>query len=88
VIRAHRPAIRLRGVPIHVSPEFRLELHLDSDDAKALGLKSGDQIELQPHARFGRREKQSLATRVARLAPLRIGVRRSHGARVRPQVLL
>jgi propanediol utilization protein len=56
VIRAHRPLIRLRGVLIRVSPEFRLELHLDADEAKTLGLKSGDQIELQPRARCGRRE--------------------------------
>jgi propanediol utilization protein len=56
VIRAHRPLIRLRGVLIRVSPEFRLELHLDSDEAKALGLKSSDQIELQPRARRARTE--------------------------------
>jgi propanediol utilization protein len=56
VIRAHRPLIRFRGVLIRVSPEFRLELHLDSDEANALGLKSGDQIELRPRARRGRRK--------------------------------
>jgi propanediol utilization protein len=43
-------------VLIRVSPEFRLELHLDSDEAKALGLKSSDQIELQPRARRARTE--------------------------------
>jgi putative phosphotransacetylase len=32
---------------VRVSPEFRLELHLDADEANALGLKSGDQVELR-----------------------------------------
>jgi propanediol utilization protein len=56
VIRAHRPLIRFGGVLIRVSPEFRLELHLDSDEAKAFRLKSSDQIELQPRVRRGRRK--------------------------------
>jgi propanediol utilization protein len=54
VIPAHRPLIRFRGVLIRVSPEFRLEFHLDADEAKALGLKSSDHIELRPRARRSR----------------------------------
>lgn len=56
VIRAHRPLIRFRGVLIRVSPEFRLEFHLDADEAEALALKSTDQIELQPRPRRRRRK--------------------------------
>jgi propanediol utilization protein len=51
VIPDHCPLIRFRGVLIRVSTEFRLECHLDADEAKALALKSGDQVELQPHTR-------------------------------------
>ncbi len=50
VVRARRPLFRLRGVLVRVSPEFRLELHIDADEASALALQSGDQIELQPRA--------------------------------------
>jgi len=47
VIWAQRPPVFLRDVLIRVSPEFRLELHLDADEATALGLKSGDHVELR-----------------------------------------
>ena len=47
VIRVQRPLMFLRDVLVRVSPEFRLELHLDADEANALGLKSGDQVELR-----------------------------------------
>jgi propanediol utilization protein len=56
VIPARRPPIRVRGVLIRVSPEFRLECHLDADEAKALALESRDQVELQPHTRRRRRK--------------------------------
>jgi propanediol utilization protein len=56
VIPARRPPIRFRGVLIRVSPEFRLECHLDADEAKALALESNDQVELQPHTRRRRRK--------------------------------
>lgn len=50
VTRAHRPLMQLRGTLIRVSPEFRLELHLDADEATTLGLKSGDQVEVHPRS--------------------------------------
>lgn len=50
VIRTRRPLIRLRGVLIRVSPEFCLEFHIDVDEAKALALRSRDQVELEPRA--------------------------------------
>jgi propanediol utilization protein len=34
-------------VTVRVAPEFELELHLDTDEANAAGLKSGDMAELQ-----------------------------------------
>lgn len=56
VIRAHRPLMLLRDVLVRVSPESRLEVHLDADEAKMLGLKSGDPIELRVRKkRRGRR---------------------------------
>jgi propanediol utilization protein len=56
VIPARRPPMRFRGVLIRVSPEFRLECHLDADDAKAFGLESQDQVELQPHTQRRRKK--------------------------------
>lgn len=47
VIRGQRPPVFLRDVLIRVSPEFQLELHLDADEGNALGLKSGDHVELR-----------------------------------------
>lgn len=56
VIHACHPLkIRLRGVLIRVSPEFRLEFHIDADEAEALALQSRDLVELEPHARGRRR---------------------------------
>src|ERR1022692_1584157 len=34
----------LRNVIVHVSPRFRLELHLDADEGTATGLRSGDYV--------------------------------------------
>jgi propanediol utilization protein len=47
IIRSQRPPVLLRDVLIRVSTEFQLELHLDADEANALGLKSGDHVELR-----------------------------------------
>jgi putative phosphotransacetylase len=46
VIRDHHPQTILRDVLVRVSPEYRLELHLDMDEAHEFGLKSGDQVGL------------------------------------------
>lgn len=45
LIRTH-PTIVLRDVPIRVSPDYRLELHLDMDEAHRLELKSGDHVDI------------------------------------------
>jgi len=47
VIRARHPKILLRDVLVRVSPDSRPELHLDMDEANALGLCSGDEVELR-----------------------------------------
>jgi propanediol utilization protein len=39
--------ILLRGVPVHVSADYRLELHLDADESKAAGLAAGDHVLLR-----------------------------------------
>ncbi len=38
--------LRFRGVPVRVAPDFALELVLDSDDAKAAGVRTGDYAQL------------------------------------------
>jgi propanediol utilization protein len=58
VILTHTPLTLLRDVLVRASPDFRLELHLDMDEAHRLDLKSGDQVELRrqsahPHAQAG-----------------------------------
>lgn len=35
-----------RNVLVRVSPNFRLEFHIDTDEANAVNLKNGDQVEL------------------------------------------
>ena len=37
---------RLKNVLVRVSPGFRLEFHIDTDEANALELKNGDQVQL------------------------------------------
>jgi propanediol utilization protein len=47
----HARPLFLRDVLVRVSPDYRLELHLDPDEADAVGLHSGDHvIALPPHA--------------------------------------
>jgi propanediol utilization protein len=36
--------ILLRDILVRVSPDYRLELHLDADEGKAAGLRSGDDV--------------------------------------------
>jgi propanediol utilization protein len=52
VIHTQATTSSLRDVQVRVAPHFRLELHLDPDEAHRLGLKAGDQVELtrQPGA--------------------------------------
>ena len=46
-IRVHGPRGGvLENVMVRVHPEFRLELHLDTDEANALGVKNGDLAEI------------------------------------------
>lgn len=52
VIRTHHPVIVLRDVLVRVSPNYRLELHLDIDEAHRLDLKSGDHVELRRQPRL------------------------------------
>lgn len=47
VMRAPHSPILLRDVLVRVSPDSRLELHLDMDEANARGLCSGDEVELR-----------------------------------------
>jgi putative phosphotransacetylase len=49
VIRTRHPATIVRDVLVRVSPTYRLELHLDMDEAHRLELKSGDYVELRRH---------------------------------------
>jgi propanediol utilization protein len=60
--------ILFRNVPVLVSVDYRLELHLDADEGKAAGLASGDCVRLRQadamRARSGKRqviEKQAAA---------------------------
>ncbi len=43
----HTRRILLRDVLVRVSADYRLELHLDADEGKATGLKSGDHVILR-----------------------------------------
>jgi len=57
VIRNNRRVI-FGDVVVRVSPAFRLELHLDTDEANAAGLQSGDEVllaELEVGASLGGR---------------------------------
>jgi propanediol utilization protein len=38
------PPVLLRDVLVRVSPDYRLELHLDADEAEAVGLRTGDHV--------------------------------------------
>jgi propanediol utilization protein len=38
--------LQFGDVMVRVSPQFRLELHLDTDEANAAGVKPGDYAEL------------------------------------------
>ena len=40
----HARPLSLRDVLVRVSPDYRLELHLDPDEADAVGLRSGDYV--------------------------------------------
>jgi propanediol utilization protein len=40
--------LQFGDVMVRVSPQFRLELHLDTDEANAAGVKPGDYAELVP----------------------------------------
>lgn len=45
VVAGHR-RLTFGDIVVRVSPEFRLELHLDSDEGNATGLQSGDDVVL------------------------------------------
>jgi propanediol utilization protein len=47
VIPTHPQLMIIQDVLVRVSPDYRLELHLDRDEAHTLNLKSGDQVELR-----------------------------------------
>jgi propanediol utilization protein len=49
VILTHGPVILIEDVLVRTSPDYRLELHLDMDEAHRLDLKSGDHVELRRH---------------------------------------
>lgn len=42
-VKSERPT-RFFDVQVRVHPDFRLEMHLDTDDANAAGLKNGDRV--------------------------------------------
>jgi len=44
---AGRAPATLRDVLVRVSPDYRLELHIDAHEANALGLHAGDRVELR-----------------------------------------
>jgi acetate kinase len=43
-IERHDRPVLLREVCVCVSPDYRLELHLDADEANAAALRSGDHV--------------------------------------------
>jgi propanediol utilization protein len=45
--------ILFQDVPVRVSPNYRLELHLDADEGKAAGLAPGDQVLLRKSSAAG-----------------------------------
>jgi propanediol utilization protein len=47
---AHRAPGLLRDVLARVSPEYRLEFHIDADEANALNLHAGDHVEFRKRA--------------------------------------
>ena len=40
----HVLPLSLRDILVRVSPDYRLELHLDPDEAEAVGLRPGDHV--------------------------------------------
>jgi propanediol utilization protein len=50
---ARRAPRLLRDVLVRVSPEYRLELHIDADEANELNLHAGDHVEFRKRACTG-----------------------------------
>ena len=54
--------LQFGDVMVRVSPQFRLELHLDTDEANAAGVKPGDYAELVPPLLMWRRHGPIIRT--------------------------
>jgi propanediol utilization protein len=57
--------VLFHDVLVRVSPDYRLELHLNADDGSAADLRSGDHVVLRPHTSTGARG-------IAATAPLQL----------------
>ncbi|MGQ9557376.1 MAG: phosphate propanoyltransferase [Desulfurispora sp.] len=59
-VRAQGPrAVTFAEVLVRVHDSFRLEMHVDMDEANAVGLQNGDRVEIVPPHRLG--EKKAVA---------------------------
>lgn len=56
-VRARGPrAVTFAEVLVRVHDSFRLEMHVDMDEANAVGLQNGDRVEIVPPHRLGERK--------------------------------
>ena len=53
-IKGVNRALQFREVLVRISDDYDLELHLDTDDANSVGVKSGDYAVMETAARAGR----------------------------------
>jgi propanediol utilization protein len=63
----HTRRILFRDVLVRVSADYRLELHLDTDEGKTAGLKSGDYVIVRQHSTPPVRDDPSVVARPANL---------------------